>query len=108
VLAAVEHYEIVWLTGRPSSLRAVTRRWLADRGLPVTELIMRGQRDFRPAPALKLAELATLKARHIELFVDDDARVIAAAADAGYPAILADWMTHSPVLSQAQHEAGRT
>jgi hypothetical protein len=108
VLAAVDHYEIVWLTGRPNSLRAVTRRWLADQGLPGTELIMRAQRDFRPAPVLKLAELAKLKTRQIELFVDDDARVIAAAAEAGYPAVLADWMDASPVLSQAQDQAGRT
>ena len=43
-------HEIVWLTGRPASLRAVTRRWLDERELPGTELVMRAQRDFRPAP----------------------------------------------------------
>lgn len=108
VLAAVDQYEIVWLTGRPNSLRAVTRRWLADHGLPGTELIMRGQRDFRPAPALKLAELAKLKSRQVELFVDDDAKVIAAASEAGFPAVLADWMEAAPALSQAQDQDGRT
>jgi phosphoglycolate phosphatase-like HAD superfamily hydrolase len=108
VLAAVATHELVWLTGRPNSLRAVTRRWLADHGLPVTELIMRSQRDFRPAPVLKLAELNKLRARQVELFVDDDSKVIAAAAQAGFPAVLADWMEDSPVLSQAQDEAGRT
>ena len=112
VLAATESHEVIWLTGRPSSLRAVTRRWLADHGLPGAELIMRSQRDFRPAPVLKLAELAKLRPRQVELFVDDDAKVVAAAAEAGYPAVLADWMEAAPVLSQtlsqAQDEAGRT
>ena len=108
VRAAVADHEIVWLTGRPSSLRAVTRRWLADHGLPGTELIMRSQRDFRPAPVLKLAELTKLRHRQIELFVDDDAKVVAAAAEAGFPAVLANWMTASAVLSQAQDQAGRT
>ena len=53
---------------------------------------MRGRRDFRPAPVLKLAELTRLRPRQVELFVDDDAKVIAAAAGAGFPAVLADWM----------------
>jgi phosphoglycolate phosphatase-like HAD superfamily hydrolase len=107
-LAAVAEHDIVWLTGRPSSLRAVTQSWLADRGLPATELIMRGHRDFRPAPVLKLAELNKLRSRGVELFVDDDVRVIAAAEGAGFPALLADWMTSSPALSEAQDKAGRT
>lgn len=108
VRAAVAEHEIVWLTGRPSSLRAVTQSWLTDRGLPVAELIMRGPRDFRPAPVLKLAELNKLRSRQVELFVDDDVRVIEAAVVAGFPAVLADWMTSSPALSQAQDQAGRT
>ncbi|MBV9822860.1 MAG: hypothetical protein JO144_11525, partial [Actinobacteria bacterium] len=37
VLAAAAEHEIVWLTGRPNSLRAVTRRWLDERELPGTE-----------------------------------------------------------------------
>jgi phosphoglycolate phosphatase-like HAD superfamily hydrolase len=108
VRAAAAEHEIVWLTGRPQSLREVTRRWLSERDLPGTELIMRGHRDFRPAPELKLAELNRLRDRQVELFVDDDAKVIAAAAGAGFPTVLADWMESSPVLSQAQDQAGRT
>jgi len=108
VRAAAAEHEIVWLTGRPDSLRTVTRDWLADRGLPGTELIMRRHRDFRPAPVLKLAELTRLRPRRVELFVDDDVKVIAAAEGAGFPAVLADWMASSPVLSQAQDQAGRT
>ncbi len=108
VRAVAGEHEVVWLTGRPDSLRAVTRRWLAAHDLPGTELIMRGRHDFRPAPVLKLAELTALRDRRLELFVDDDDRVIAAAAGAGFPAVLADWMESSPVLAQAQDQAGRT
>ncbi len=108
VLTAVEEHEIVWLTGRPSSLRTVTRRWLADHDLPVVELLMRGHRDFRPAPVVKLAELQRLRAREIALFVDDDPNVIAAARTAGFPATLADWMAPSTALIEAQDRAGRT
>ncbi len=108
VHAAAAEHEIVWLTGRPESLREVTRQWLDGHGLPGAELIMRGRRDFRPAPVLKLAELNRLRPRHVELFVDDDEKVIAAAAGAGIPAILADWMQSSTVLSEAQDRAGRT
>lgn len=108
VLAAGVDHQIVWLTGRPSSLRAVTRRWLAQHGLPVTELIMRGHRDFRPAPVLKVAELQKLRPREVRLFVDDDAKVVSAAAAAGFAAELADWMSSSPALSEAQDQAGRT
>lgn len=108
VRAAAAEHEVVWLTGRPDSLRAVTRRWLADRNLPTTELIMRGRRDFRPAPVLKVAELDRLRDRRVELFVDDDAAVIAAAAGAGFPTVLADWMESSRTLTQAQDQAGRT
>ncbi|HST49394.1 hypothetical protein [Jatrophihabitans sp.] len=108
VRAAATEHEIVWLTGRPRSLEEVTRRWLDQRELPGTELIMRGRRDFRPAPVLKLAELTRLRPRQVELFVDDDAKVIAAAAGVGFPAVLADWMESSPALSEAQDQAGRT
>jgi phosphoglycolate phosphatase-like HAD superfamily hydrolase len=108
VRAAAAEHEVVWLTGRPATLRAVTRRWLAEQELPGTELIMRGDRDYRPAPVLKLAELNKLRSREVELFVDDDAKVVAAAAGAGFPTVLADWMASSPVLSQAQDKTGRT
>jgi phosphoglycolate phosphatase-like HAD superfamily hydrolase len=107
VLGAVADYDVVWLTGRPNSLRAVTRRWLAHHPLPVAELIMRSQRDFRPAPVLKLAELNKLRPRQVDLFVDDDVKVCDAAAAAGFPVVLADWMDASAALSQAQDTAGR-
>jgi hypothetical protein len=108
VLAAAADHEIVWLTGRPSSLRTVTRRWLAEHGLPVAELFMRSHRDFRPAPVLKVAELERLRPREVRLFFDDDAKVISAAEAAGFPTVLADWMSSSPALAEAQDQAGRT
>jgi phosphoglycolate phosphatase-like HAD superfamily hydrolase len=108
VRAVAGEHEIVWLTGRPNSLRQVTRRWLTGHELPTGELIMRTDRDFRPAPVLKLAELQRLRPREITLFLDDDPAVIAAAAEAGFPAELADWMARAPALADAQDRAGRT
>jgi uncharacterized HAD superfamily protein len=108
VRAAAAEHEILWLTGRPNSLRKVTRNWLTEHGLPTAELIMRASRDFRPAPVLKLAELQRLRPREIALFLDDDPAVIAVAAEAGFPAELADWMTRAPALAEAQDRSGRT
>jgi hypothetical protein len=80
---AREH-DIVWLTGRPDWLRDTTAGWLAQHGLPGTELHMR----------------------------PDDREVIDAALAAGYPAALADWVPREDPYSDALHEAqerfGRT
>lgn len=108
VAAAAKHHDIVWLTGRPEWLRPVTARWLADQGLPTGRLIMRANRDYRPAPVLKVAELRRLSKLGIAGFVDDDPGVIAAAAAAGYPASLATWVRRSDVLAEAQDREGRT
>jgi len=45
---AADH-DVVWLTGRPERTRRATRTWLAAQGLPTESLIMRPNRDFRPA-----------------------------------------------------------
>jgi len=106
--AAAEHHDIVWLTGRPNWLRPVTARWLADQGLPAGQLVMRADRDYRPAPVLKVAELRRLRDRDIARFVDDDPAVIAAATAAGFPATLVTWVPRSDALAGAQDRAGRT
>jgi phosphoglycolate phosphatase-like HAD superfamily hydrolase len=108
---AREH-EIVWLTGRPDWLRGTTTDWLAEHGLPGTELHMRPEGDYRPARIFKLAVLRKLGARGIAAFVDDDREVIDAALAAGYPAALADWVPrddpYADVLRDAQERYGRT
>jgi phosphoglycolate phosphatase-like HAD superfamily hydrolase len=104
---AREH-EVVWLTGRPEWLRRTTKRWLDKHGLPGDELHLRPHNDYRPAPLFKLGVLRRLAPRGIAAFVDDDDQVIAAAQQAGYPAVLADWLPRNPELRKAQDEDGRT
>jgi len=101
--------DLVWLTGRPARLREVTLRWLGRHGLPAGRLVMRGGGDFRPAPVVKLAALATLaEGREVAVVVDDDPAVVDALGGAGWPARLADWVPREPALRRAQHEEGRT
>jgi hypothetical protein len=104
---AREH-EIVWLTGRPEWLRAVTEDWLAEHDLPDGELYLRPYADYRPAPQYKLSVLRTLAPRGIAAVIDDDDEVVQAALLAGFPAALADWVPRSGALRRAQDKDGRT
>jgi hypothetical protein len=101
-----EEHDVVWLTGRPDWLRRVTRTWLQDLGLPVSELRMRPRGDYRPARVYKVGVLRGL--RSVEAFVDDDPEVIEAAQRAGFPAVLADWVPRDDVLGDAQERLGRS
>jgi phosphoglycolate phosphatase-like HAD superfamily hydrolase len=109
VLAALDAgHEVVWLTGRPEWLRAVTRQWLKALDLPTNELLMREYGDFRPARIMKLQALYELEPRDIVSFVDDDPDVVDTALAAHFPAILATWVPHSKTLRRAQELDGRT
>jgi hypothetical protein len=101
-------HEIVWLTGRPEWLREVTTDWLAAHGLPDGELHMRPGSDHRPARLFKVAVLHRLAPRGIAAFVDDDPEVVDAAAAAGFPAALAEWVPRDATLRDAQERLGRT
>lgn len=101
-------HEVVWLTGRPEWLRAVTTRWLARHGLPSGELFLRGNSDRRPARLYKVGVLKRLAPQQIAAFVDDDVEVVEAARQAGFPAVLADWLPRAPELGEAQDRLGRT
>lgn len=101
-------HEIVWLTGRPESMRNQTMNWLRDQRLPVHQLIMRRRGDHRPARIVKLDALRVLAASEIELLVDDDPDVINAAAEAGFPTRLAEWVPRKSSLAAAQGRLGRT
>jgi phosphoglycolate phosphatase-like HAD superfamily hydrolase len=107
-LRAAADHELVWLTGRPEWLRPVTTRWLERHGLPAGELVMRPERDYRPARHYKVEALRTLADRDIVVFVDDDPAVVQAAAAAGFTASLATWLPRSTALSDAQERSGRT
>jgi len=107
-LRAAQDHDLVWLTGRPEWLRRVTEGWLAARGLPASELVMRPNGDYRPARHYKVEALRRLAGRDIVVFVDDDPEVVRAAAAAGFTASLATWLPRSTALSDAQERSGRT
>lgn len=101
-------HDIVWLTGRPEWLREVTRRWLREHDLPAGELHLRPRGDYRPAPRFKVQVLHRLAGRGIAAVVDDDEEVVSAALEAGFPAVIADWVPRSGTLRDAQDRQGRT
>lgn len=101
-------HDIVWLTGRPEWIRGITTTWLTRNGLPAQELHLRPNGDYRPAREYKLDVLKALSDRDIAGFVDDDAEVVKAALDAGFAAVLADWVPRGAALREAQDKLGRT
>ena len=100
---------LVYLTGRPERCRPDTVQWLSEHGLPEGELIMRRDSDRRPARVLKVDALRRIASQaQVAYLVDDDAQVVAAAADAGFAVRLADWVPRQEPLTQAQETLGRT
>ena len=107
---AAEH-EIVFLTGRPRRCEADTERWLTEHGIGGHQVVMRPERDRRPAATVKLELLRRLaRGRVVAVIVDDDADVVRAMGAAGYPTFRATWEGRSDddELSVAQDELGRT
>jgi hypothetical protein len=109
---AADH-EVLYLTGRPERCRNDTAAWLSDHGFPAGHLLMRDDRDRRPARFTKVERLRRLQAeRGVALLVDDDDRVVAAAEAAGFAVRHARWMTEPPdqqqALFDAQEVEGRT
>jgi phosphoglycolate phosphatase-like HAD superfamily hydrolase len=102
-------HDLVWLTGRPERLRAVTERWLASHGLPAPRLLMRPAHDRRPAKVFKAEQLTRLaRDTEIAVVVDDDPEVVAALTAHGWPVYLADWVPYGRSLREAQERDGRT
>jgi hypothetical protein len=105
---AADH-QLLYLTGRPRWTEAMTRAWLQRQGLPAGRLVMRRAGDRRPAAVAKPALLSEFASgRAVAVVVDDDPDVCAALAAAGWPVRLADWMTRTTALAQAQEAEGRT
>ena len=87
---AREH-EVVYLSGRPERCRQDTLDWFARYDLPAGELLLRRSGDFRPARVIKVETLDLLSQRaHVDVLVDDDDLVCAAAREAGYAVFHAD------------------
>lgn len=102
-------HDLVYLTGRPERTRAATEAWLRRHRLPHGELIMRRERDRRPARVTKPSLLRRLATRRqVAVVVDDDPEVCAALTRDGWPVLVADWMTWSPALHSAQEQLGGT
>jgi hypothetical protein len=102
---------IVYLTGRPERCRQATEDWLARHGLPRGPLMMRPDRDRRPARVYKVEALRRLQDDgDIAYLLDDDLDVAAAVRVAGFTVRIATWMATEPppALREAQEMQGRT
>ena len=104
-----EVYEVVYLSGRPERLRAVTEAWFARHDLPPGRLVLRPPDDYRPASVWKVERLEELaETRTVAVLVDDDPRVLDAARRAGFDVLPATWMGEHSALREAQERDGRT
>jgi hypothetical protein len=109
VRALLADHDVVYLTGRPESLRRVTEQWLTAHGIGGTQLVMRRRGDFRPARVTKAEELRRLgRDREVAVVLDDDPEVCDALRAAGWPVEQAEWVPHSRTLRAAQEKDGRT
>lgn len=102
-------HAIVYLSGRPERMRLLTESWLVRHGLPDGGLVLRPNRDHRPARLLK-PELLGLVAEQgsVALVVDDDTDVVTALTTLGYPVVHATWAGESRVLHEAQETEGKS
>ena len=116
-LQVVEHlraeHDIVFLTGRPEHLRHDTQRWLEENGLGGHRLLMRHERDRRPAAVLKVEALRReVGIERVAIVVDDDAEVLRAMRRAGVATFQAEWESRAAAdelhLRAAQEDEGRT
>lgn len=110
--AAARGESVAYLTGRPERLRSVTESWLTGHGLPVDSelLVMRPDRDRRPARLFKVQAVRLLAAAHtIQAVWDDDPQVVDAVRSAGFPAELVAWATpRAGAVAEAQETFGIT
>jgi hypothetical protein len=84
-----EGLRLVALTARPEKWRAATMNWLHTHCVPIDELLMRPDNDFRPSPVCKVAVAAerfggeeAIK-DHVALIIDDHEGVCKAFAGLG-------------------------
>jgi phosphoglycolate phosphatase-like HAD superfamily hydrolase len=105
-------HEIVFLTGRPRRLAPDTEHWLREHGVGGHRLVMRAERDRRPAATVKLELLRqSAGTRPVAVVVDDDTDVIRTMRNAGYPTFHATWEPRGDAeheLHVAQEQLGRT
>lgn len=75
-------HEIIGFTARPEKWRQISIRWLAENGVPMDEILMRPDTDYRPAPQIKMAlaqeHYGENFADEIGLIIEDREDVVAA------------------------------
>ena len=104
-----EVYDVVYLSGRPESIRRDTERWFEKHDLPEGPLHLRPRGDYRPAYEMKIGVLRRLaRTAPVQVVVDDDPVVIDQVRAAGFDVLPATWMGEAPALIEAQEEDGRT
>jgi len=104
-----QDHDLVYLSGRPDRYRDDTVAWLDGHGLPPGEVMLRPDRDRRPARMFKLERLAQIAAdRTVGVVVDDDPAVCGAARKRGFTVFQATWMAPEQRLLDAQEREGRT
>lgn len=102
-------YEVVYLSGRPERLRAITEDWFRRHDLPPGRLVLRPPDDYRPSSVWKVERLEELAGtRTVVVLVDDDPRVLDAARRAGFDVLPATWMGEHSALREAQERDGCT
>ncbi len=109
VRAAAQQHAVLYLSGRPERLREVTEQWLRNHEFPAGAVLLRPDRDRRPARLLKRQVLRRVStAAEVVLVVDDDPEVCQALRAAGFPVEVADWQPPTADLRRAQEREGRT
>lgn len=101
--ALAADHTIVWMTGRPERLRAITTRWLTANELPEGQLRMHSGNHETLTRALKLQwcqELA--ESRKLALVVDDDPVIVRTLRDHGMPVRQATWCPYSATYQSPQ------
>lgn len=85
---------IVALTGRNEAWRGVTLEWLTRHGAPIHQVLMRPDKDYRPAPEVKLTlateffgGLEALKAQ-THLVLDDRQDVVETFQELGITSLI--------------------
>jgi hypothetical protein len=102
-------HDLLYLSGRPERTRADTQRWLDEHGLPPGRLVLRSERDHRPARLVKPQLLRRLaRDREVAVVIDDDPAVCDALEAEGWAVLRADWMGRPDTLESAQEQLGRT
>jgi phosphoglycolate phosphatase-like HAD superfamily hydrolase len=102
-------HRLVFLSGRPERYRGPTERWLATHDVPPGDVLLRGDRDRRPARVVKLEVLRRLSDEApVAVVVDDDPEVCRSAREAGFAVFEATWSRQSEDLFDAQERQGRT